>query len=438
MRRLLGVTLSILLVLTATQPAAANRAGDQPLPGYTIVNPPLAPATVHGEPARVLQGVHSHAGYIIEVPPRWNGRLAMWAHGFNGDGKVLTIDTPPHGLRQRWLDEGYAWAASSYHRNTYDVRAGVTTTRELAALFERKVRKPEKVFLAGESMGGHVIARSLEQYPGFYDGALPMCGALGDHELFDFYLSYHLAAQALTGIRAYPAPPDYATAVVPRIRQALAGRDDQFRAVVASLSGGARPGTDAAYAYWQDVLFTLVTSSASGELPDDPPQTADSAGVELSDNPLQLATNVGTHYRPNSPVNVNATVQRVVAANPVARDTVALTQIPAVQGLPSVPVMSLHGIGDLIVPFSMEQDYRDDAARSGRDHLLVQRAIRTIDHCEFSPAEVGDAWRDLTTWVDSGKRPSGDDVRRTDDPRFGCRFSDRQATGGTRALFPTC
>lgn len=422
MRRLLSVALSFALVCAAAHPAAAT-GGDKPLPGYTIVNPALAPVLVGGKPTKVVQGVHSHAGYIIEVPPRWNGRLAMWAHGYRGEGKVLTVDAPPYGLRQRWLDEGYAWAASSYYSNSYDVRAGVTTTRELATLFGQKFHRPKKVFLAGVSMGGHVIARSLEQYPGFYAGAMPMCGVLGDHELFDYFLSYHLVAQALTNIRAYPPPPDYLTAVVPHIQQALVGRDDQFRAIVATLSGGARPGTEAAYAYWQNFLFNLVTN-----------RTGDS----LANNPLQLATNSTTRYRPNSPVDVNATVQRVRPANPVARYTRALTEIPAVQGLPSAPVVSLHGIGDLFVPFSMEQDYRDDAARFGRTHLLVQRAIRTIDHCEFSPAEVGDAWRDLTAWVDRGKRPSGDDVRRTDDPRYGCRFTDLHATGGTRALFPAC
>ncbi|SDG56575.1 hypothetical protein SAMN05216553_109105 [Lentzea fradiae] len=424
MRRLLGVALSLLLVLTAAPAATAGeRGGDRPLPGYTIVNPPLAPATVGGKPTKVLQGVHSHSAYIIEVPPRWNGRLTLWAHGYRGDGDVLTVDTPPYGLRQRWLDEGYAWAASSYYRNDYDVRAGVTTTRELASLFARKVQRPEKVFLAGVSMGGHVIARSLEQYPGFYAGALPMCGVLGDHELFDYFLSYHLVAQALTGIRAYPLPPDYSTDVVPRIRQALAGHEDQFRAIAINLSGGDRPGSEAAYAYWEDFLFGLVTSS-------DAPS--------LAENPLQIATNLKTHYRPNGPVNVDRTVHRARPANPVARATPGLTQIPAVRGLPSAPVVSLHGIGDMFVPFSMEQDYRDDVARSGRTHLVVQRAIRTVDHCEFSPAEVGAAWSDLTAWVDRGTRPSGDDVRRTGDPRFGCRFSDRLATGGTRALFPAC
>ena len=50
-------------------------------------------------------------------------------------------------------------------------------------------------------MGGYVIGRSLEQYPGFYAGALPMCGVLGDQTLFDFFLDYNLVAQDLAGVR---------------------------------------------------------------------------------------------------------------------------------------------------------------------------------------------------------------------------------------------
>ena len=49
-------------------------------------------------------------------------------------------------------------------------------------------RRPARTYVAGVSMGGHVIGRSLEQYPRFYDGALPMCGVLGDQELFDYFL----------------------------------------------------------------------------------------------------------------------------------------------------------------------------------------------------------------------------------------------------------
>ena len=454
-----AVTAALALVLTGivgAQPVDAASAprvpGNEPLPGYTISNPPLAPLVVQGRPTRVLQGVHQHAAYDVEVPPRWNGELVMWAHGYRGTGKVLTVDTPSYGLRQKLLDQGYAWAASSYAQNDYDVATGVTTTHGLATYAARLIgKRPERVYVAGVSMGGHVIGRSLEQYPRFYSGALPMCGVLGDQKLFDFFLGYNLVAQDLAGVSAYPFPADYLTNAVPRIQQGLGlvgltpandttnARGAQLRAITTELSGGERPGATQAFAIWKDFLFTLGT-------PDN--------GGPLSQNAGRVAQNVGTRYQPNAPVDVNASVLRVTARDQFARRTNQLTQIPKIQGKPRVPTLTLHGLGDLFVPFSMEQIYRREVDRNGQGGLLVQRAVREAGHCEFTPNEVGRAWDDLTTWVESrdrrghgyghghGRRvvrPAGDDVlsrAEVASATYGCRFTD--PTGyQSPALFPT-
>jgi hypothetical protein len=449
LRKRLVVSLLGLVLFTGGLPASAEGQqtghpvpGDQPLPGYTVNNPPLAPVVIGGQPTKVLQGIHRHAAYIIEIPSKWNGRLAMWAHGYRGTGTVLTVDQPAYGMRGQLLNQGYAWAASSYYANGYDVRAGVTSTHDLAELFGKVVKRPKQVFIAGVSMGGHVIGRSIEQYPGFYDGALPMCGVLGDHELFDFFLDYQVVAQTLSGIRAYPLPPDYQTAVVPRIQEALGlttltpgGPDTvtvngaQFRSVAIEQSGGPRPGATAAFAYWKNFLFGLGTPAPEG--------------APLSQDPSRVATNLGTGYRPNSPVDLNRTVPRIAPRDWRSRLSPALTEIPQIAGRPTAPVLSLHGLGDMFVTFSMEQEYQQDVARNGRTKSLVQRAIRTVEHCEFSPVEVATAWNDLVTWVDRGRKPIGDvvDNRATvAAPDYGCRFTDRTAyTGpGTRRLFPPC
>jgi hypothetical protein len=438
--KLAAVLVAVLVAAGAPATASASGTpGDQPLPGHTIENPPLPPVLVDGRPTTVKQGVASHAGYVVEVPPGWNGELVMWAHGYRGTGTVLTVDAPAYGMRQHLLERGYAWAASSYYANGYDVRAGVTTTRELADLFGRLVHRPERVFIAGVSMGGHVIGRSLEQYPGYYAGALPMCGVLGDHELFDFLLDHQLVSQDLADLPAYPLPPDYLTSVVPRIQQRLGlvgltpgGPDTtndlgkQLRAVIVERSGGPRPGAEAAFAHWKDFLYALGASGSGGE---------------LAENPGQLATNLTTRYRPSRPVDLNRTVRRVAPENVRARLTPALTPVPQIAGRPSAPVLSLHDLGDLFVPFSMEQEYREDVARNGRTGLLAQRAIRAVEHCEFSAGEVRTAFDDLVRWVDTGRRAAGDVV---DDRRalaaadYGCRFTDRTATGGTRGLFAPC
>ena len=103
MRTRLVVSLLGLVLFTGGAPAVAAPPvpGDQPLPGYTVNNPPLKPEVVDGQPTRVLQGIHQHSAYIVEVPAKWNGRLAMWAHGYRGTGTVLTVDPPAYGLRAR-------------------------------------------------------------------------------------------------------------------------------------------------------------------------------------------------------------------------------------------------------------------------------------------------------------------------------------------------
>ncbi len=433
---------------TDTSARAHGTPDDQPLPGYTISNPPLAPLTVGGGTTRVFQGVRDHAAYDVEVPPRWNGELVMWAHGYRGTGKVLTVDTPGFGLRQRFLSQGYAWAASSYATNDYNVGTGVTTTRGLVdEATDLLGRRPSRTYLAGVSMGGHVIGRSLEQYPSTYDGALPMCGVLGDQELFDYFLSYNLLAQDLADRETYPPPADYLTNDVPVIQQrlGLAGlrpggpdttneRGAQLRDLTTDLTGGERPGADQAFAVWKDFLFTLYTPDTGGP---------------LRENAGRLAQNLDTVYSPATPVDVNASVRRLAPTDQRSRRTHSLTEIPRIEGRPQVPTLTLHGLGDLFVPFSMEQVYAREVARHHRSDLLVQRAVRAAGHCEFTPAEVGRAWDDLTTWVESRRgraRPAGDDVldpAAVASPTYGCTFTDpagyqQPQAFPTRRLYAPC
>jgi hypothetical protein len=58
----------------------------------------------------------------------------------------------------------------------------------------------------------------------------------------------------------------------------------------------------------------------------------------------------------------------------------------------------------------MEQIYRKKAEAAGAGDLLVQRLIRSSGHCEFSGAELVQAWNDLAAWVAGKGKPAGDDV----------------------------
>ncbi|MFN3579291.1 MAG: alpha/beta hydrolase, partial [Pseudomonas sp.] len=138
------------------------------------------------EGAEQFAGVLDGAIYRIEVPDNWNGTLIMWAHGFRGDEPSrLRVDN--HPLREYLLSLGYAWAASSYSANFYDVRAGVVDTNKLALSFSELtgLQQPDRYLISGFSMGGHVAGAAVERENKLalaqvdldvdYEGALPMC-----------------------------------------------------------------------------------------------------------------------------------------------------------------------------------------------------------------------------------------------------------------------
>lgn len=397
--------------------------------------------------------------YRIEVPNHWNGQLVLWEHGYRGTGATLYVDDPGYGLREHYVQQGYAWAASSYSANGYDIPAAVSSTHRLGtAVFHAQTHlRPTKTFLQGISMGGHVIAVLLQDYPQAYDGAVPMCGVLGGDSLFDYYLSDNLVAQTLSGLGDAYTPgnftsKEYFDTALRRMVGALglapagpltdAGKT--LRAVDANLTGGERPGVDAAFDYWFSptlsipyFLFSLYGGDPSGTV----------GGIA----PGEVATNVGTVYEPNPTLGngqtLNAAVPRV-AADPRSRNDRRSAPIPDTTGRLRAPVISLHDLGDHYVPFSMEQIYARRVAAQGNGGLFVSRAIRAAEHCEFSPAETAKAFDDLTAWVaqrdashrpDSVPAPAGDPILDADavaQPDFGCRFSD--GAGGTRGLYAPC
>ena len=68
---------------------------------------------------------HQSAEYHDSVLPPGLPRIAIEAahpmsYGFAGTGAALTAN--PVAIRRHLIQNGYAWAASSYSKNYYDVR----------------------------------------------------------------------------------------------------------------------------------------------------------------------------------------------------------------------------------------------------------------------------------------------------------------------------
>ncbi len=415
---------------------------------WTIADPAvgfLPPAA--GTPAtRMLSGIDHGASYRIEVPVEgWNGDVVFWEHGYRGTGTTLTVDSPPFGLREHYIKNGYAWAASSYSANRYDIEAGVESTERLAKLFDRLVGKADQRYLQGVSMGGHVIGVLLERQRGVeWAGAAPMCGVMGDRELFDFFLSYNLAAQTLAGIDAFPIPADYLTNAVPKIKVALGlpvattppgtpltdAEGLALRELTTELTGGPRPGANASFDFWErrSFLFGILGNQPGGTVGVAPGNVATNA---TDDYPVDFVLPDGR--------TLDQAIERVAPAHQ-ARRSGPSAYIPDINATFDVPVLSIHNLGDYFVPFSMEQVYAAEAEQQGTRDLLVQRSIRATGHCEFAPQEAIAQFDDLVRWVEDGVKPEGDDVLNRAEvasATFGCEWSAPVRTG-TRSFYPVC
>ncbi|MER7008793.1 phthalyl amidase [Dactylosporangium sp. NPDC000555] len=431
-------------------------------PGYSVADPncdlngtPFQPLTdAGGNPvSKTYTGIEDGAAFRMEVPLNWNGELVVFAHGYRGAGVTVRVDNPD--LRAHYVARGFAWAASSYQTNGYDVGQGVRDSHALIAQFARVHGTAARtVYLTGGSMGGHITAVAIEQFRGSFVGAMPYCGALGDAELFDYFLDATVTAAALARVPVrFPLQPpaDFPTtfrATVDAIKAALgvevgrppnltpAGR--QWSDAVERRSGGERPGFESSFAFWNALkgltpnndmpfLFGLYPGLDGG--------TAGIADGNLTSN-RSTWYKLDDHWLPSSDeIKLNLTALRV---DHTAQPSPDLSGVPRVHGDPRIPVLSLHNVGDLFVPFSMEQVYATRAGSHGQSRLFVSRAIRATGHCDFTGAELARGFDDLVSWVRTGHRPAGDailDRRVVARDDFGCRF-----TVGVRADFvaPAC
>ncbi len=434
--------LSYLIVLLHVLLLGWGTAAAQPPPAYFVDESKLPFTALPG--ATALWGVHTSAGYRIEVPDNWNGDLVIWAHGFRGStGLELTVDN--HPLRHLLIAQGFAWAASSFSRNDYDVTTGVQDSHALTKRFNGLVGKPNRVYMTGASMGGHITAVSIEQYPNTYAAALPICGALGDYALFDYYLDFNVAAQQLgTGSSTFPVDAaQYIGVTVPQIKAGLEAVPGGWPVVLnadgANLksltelrSGGVRPNFEEGFSFWNSISsatgpgnFLFELGLGDGTLPRAPGNSVDNTGVvyQFDENPA---------LTPDEQALNEAIVR--VSADPQGPGPNGLAQVPVVSGNITIPVLTLHNLGDLFVPVHNEIEYASRVATNGKSDLLVQRAIRGVVHCDFTATELSTAFIDLVAWVETGVKPAGDDwltPATVAHPEFGCAFTDGDHFLGT-------
>ncbi len=394
------------MLLTAVPAPASGRAV-----GPTEIDPVPCPsrqwrdadASFEALPgAKAFYGRYDGGLYRVEIPDGWNGDLVLYAHGYRaaaGDnGAVLRVGDSP--IREHLIDEGYAWAASSYRCNGYVPGQGLEDTRALVGLFTQfnGGRGPGRVYLTGTSMGGHVTLLGMHEYPTSFAGGLAMCPS--GPGLFDYYAAVGGAAEVITGVRftqddlrgetakmadMLGSPPDYTDM----------GR--QLASVEIQMSGGTRP-------FAMEGLESRFLGNISG--------SALAGGTSLQDRAVDTR---GFTYAIEPGLGISATTlderARRETGDPAIRSPNGpYEELRPFDGEIERPLLTMHGTGDLFVPIFLERILKDAVHAAGHDDLLVQRIYRIAGHCRFSGAEMTKSFDDLVAWVTKGERPAGDDV----------------------------
>lgn len=387
-----------------------------PVPAKGVGHPGLTPVAcpqqewTYADPtfealpgAKAFSGRYDGGVYRIEIPEKWNGELMLSAHGFttNGGprGSELRVGSPQ--IREHLIDEGFAWAASSYRCNGYVPGVGLQDTMALTDLFTKfnDGKAPQRVYLTGGSMGGHVTLLGMHEFPTLFAGGLAMCPS--GPELFDYFTAVGAAAEAITGVQ-FQSPSTVATDTT-KIAAMLGTAPDytekgkQLASVEIQLSGGPRP-------FALDGLKSRFTQNISGG--------ALAGGTSPSN---RAATNQDYKYSIDAGFGLSSdqldkAVRRKTPDMSVRGPMGELDELIPFDGQIQRPLLTMHGTGDLYVPIHLERTLNRAVASANHSDLLVQRIYRIAGHCGFNAAETARSFDDLVTWVRQGVKPQGDDI----------------------------
>lgn len=317
------------------------------------------------------------------APLRWNGTLVVVVHGYVVPQRSLelpVLDLNGLNAARVFLNLGFAFATSSFHKNGYAVEQGGEDINALVRHFNTHVAQARTVLVVGASQGGLITAMLVERHPGLYAGGLAFCGPLGGANLeiqylgdfravFDHYFP-HVFDFGVVGV-----PPDahqnydgYAALV----RDAL-NSDPERREALFRVTGGARDPERPAESAVQTALDVLRYNVFGFN------ELAEVAGGNPYDNLDRI------YAGSDDDAALNRDVERV-RARPAARAYLDAYYQPT--GELEGPLVTLHTRLDPDVPFEHQARYVETVRAAGRNDRLTAVAVDRYGHCAFRTGEV--------------------------------------------------
>jgi hypothetical protein len=369
-------------------------------------------------PAKCYTGADQNgATYWIAIPDNWNKVLVMHSHG-GPRTKAIDRNSELPDLKRFavTVNQGFAWAASSYRRPGYGARMAAEDTENLRKLFIQAFGKPARTILHGQSWGGNVAAKGIELYATNSDGSRNYDGVMLTSGVIAGGTRAYLHRADLRAVYQYychnhprPDEPQYpvwmglpADSKMTRkeleervnectgVKLPAAQRSEKQKRNLANILGviPVPERTLVSHLAWSTFLFQdLVQKRLGGR------------------NPF---TNAHVVYHGSSDdAALNRGVERFDADPKAVADFAYDSDM---FGDIRVPVITMHAIDDPTALVEYESAYKEVVAKAGNQDKLLQTFTDEHEHSKLADPEYAALLDTLMRWIDTGKKPTADQV----------------------------
>ena len=396
----------------------------------TLTSAPAATATTD-TPTHVDGQLPSGATYMMDVPTNWNGTVLLFSHGYNAGPANPAQDAPDAATKPLLLQQGYALIGSSYASTGWAVTDAVPDQLATLKAFTTRFGQASRTLAWGRSYGGLVTTAIAERHPDAIDGSLSLCGLVhGGVANWNNTLDPAFALKTLLGsdvplvnLPSQQAATDAANTLTAKVDSAQSTAEGRARIALAAAlhnipvwnaTTQTRPAAtdwDAQQANQYDAVKGLLKIAAFNRRQE--------AEVRAGGN---MSWNTGVDYARllgESSLRKEVTELYKKAGLSLTKDLAALNRAPRVKadrnavawmsrtssftGRLTKPQLSVHTIGDPLVPVQTESALRRAVTAAGSAPLLRQAYVDNAGHCTFSPAEQLAALHTLESRLDTGK-----------------------------------
>ena len=345
--------------------------------------------------------------YLICVPPDWSEPfdVVVFAHGYVPPGAPMTqyyeqLRLPGDQFLPNLANSlGYAFISTSYTKNGLAVKEGLADTVRLIQGFKIAHPQVRHVYLVGASEGGLITTLAAERQTPI-SGGLALCGPVGNFRkqidyfgdfrvLFDYFYPGALPPSPIE------VPPEvilnWETVYAPQIAGLIGNPANQhlteqlLRTSHAPINS-ADPGTAIETTIGVLAYNVFATNDGRAEL-----------GSQPFDNKYRLYLGSDNDLA----MNGSHGVQRFKA------DRAALLEISRyyqTTGKLQVPLVTMHTLGDPIVPYWHEPLYTAKTLFGGSALKHLNIPINRYGHCTFT-AEEALAGFPILNYIVTGELP---------------------------------